>query len=231
MKSVLLECQGLSFSYRLGQRQVPALQQVSHGFGRQSFNLLMGPSGSGKSTLLNLLGLIEPLQSGDIWLDGQSYRQLDEASKNHWRRYRFGFIFQDFHLFDVLTVAENVSFFLRRQGLSRSEIASRVEEALTVVGLQSMASKKPNELSGGQRQRVAVARAMAKKPEVLIADEPTASLDQQTSHELLSVMQKLLGQGLTIIMSSHDPIAQEFADETLTLVDGRLLTAKEDTRC
>ncbi|RYZ49741.1 MAG: ABC transporter ATP-binding protein [Proteobacteria bacterium] len=182
--------------------------------------LIMGPSGSGKSTLLNLLGLIEPVQTGEIMFEGQAFSKLSEKEKNHIRRYKIGFIFQSFLLFEVLTAAENVEYFLTRQGLPAAERKKRVAAALDAVGIGAQANKRPPEMSGGQRQRVAIARALAKHPAVIIADEPTASLDQKTSRDILEVLQSLRSQGVSIIMSSHDPLAQDYASRIVHIMDG-----------
>ena len=220
---LLYQARGLAFAYRLGVETVPALQQVDLDINRGEFLLLTGPSGSGKSTLLSLLGLIEPMQDGRLTFEGQDVTAISERQKNQVRRFRLGFIFQAFHLLAALHADENVDYFLARQGLPRADRQQRVEETLRAVGLWEHRKKRPGELSGGQRQRVAVARALAKQPAVILADEPTASLDQATGRELLSLLKSLATErGVTIIMASHDPMAEHFAERRLRLVDGRL---------
>jgi len=222
----LYECSALNFSYRLEKQMVEALKGVDLSVEAGEQLLIMGPSGSGKSTLLNLLGLIEPLQNGEITFEGQQFSKLSEKQRNHIRRYKIGFIFQSFLLFEVLTAAENVEYFLTRQGLSKSERKKRVGAALEAVGIANQSHKRPPEMSGGQRQRVAIARALAKHPAVIIADEPTASLDQKTSHDILQVLQSLRSQGVSVIMSSHDPIAQSYASRIVHIMDGTMQKAK-----
>ncbi len=221
MKS-LYQCSALDFSYRLEKQMVHALKGVDLGVQPGEQLLIMGPSGSGKSTLLNLLGLIEPLQGGEIIFEGQAFSKLSEKEKNHIRRYKIGFIFQTFLLFEVLTAAENVEYFLTRQGLPAAERKKRVQAALEAVGIAAQANKRPPEMSGGQRQRVAIARALAKHPAVIIADEPTASLDQKTSRDILEVLRSLRGQGVSVIMSSHDPLAQSYASRIVHIMDGQM---------
>lgn len=221
MKS-LYECSTLNFSYQLEMQKVEALRGVNLKVDAGEQLLIMGPSGSGKSTLLNLLGLIEPVQSGEIMFEGQAFSKLSEKEKNHIRRYKIGFIFQSFLLFEVLTAAENVEYFLTRQGLPAAERKKRVAAALDAVGITAQANKRPPEMSGGQRQRVAIARALAKHPAVIIADEPTASLDQKTSRDILEVLQSLRSQGVSIIMSSHDPLAQSYASRIVHIMDGTM---------
>jgi putative ABC transport system ATP-binding protein len=218
----LYSCQQISHSYRQGQQLFPALHDVNLEITSGEFCLIMGPSGSGKSTLLNLLGLIEPLQSGTIFFQGQELQSMNEGMKNQLRRFQLGFIFQSFHLFDVLSAAENVEFFLTRQGLPAAERKKRVQECLEAVDLWDHRNKRPQELSGGQRQRVAIARALAKQPAVILADEPTASLDQDTARSILLLLKNLCAQGRTIIISSHDPVSRDYASRVLHLQDGRL---------
>lgn len=222
MVTKLYDCSTLDFSYRLEKQMVHALKGVDLSVAAGEQLLIMGPSGSGKSTLLNLLGLIEPIQKGEIMFEGQAFSKLSEKEKNHIRRYKIGFIFQSFLLFEVLTAAENVEYFLTRQGLPSAERKKRVQAALEAVGIAAQAGKRPPEMSGGQRQRVAIARALAKHPSVIIADEPTASLDQKTSRDILEVLQSLRTQGVSVIMSSHDPLAQSYASRIVHIMDGQM---------
>jgi ABC-type lipoprotein export system ATPase subunit len=211
-----------SFFYKLGALRVPALQDVSLEIERGGFVCLSGPSGSGKTTLLNLLGLIEPVQEGSITFLGTSVQSLGERERNAIRRYHIGFVFQTFQLFPVLRADENVEYFLTRQRLDRRTRQERVRAALEAVGLWEHRRKRPSEMSGGQRQRVAVARAMAKRPDIIVADEPTAHLDQATGRGIMDVLSRLnREQGVTLIMASHDPMVQGYARTRVRLVDGR----------
>lgn len=184
---------------------------------------ISGPSGSGKSTLLNILGLIEPAQEGEVLFLGQDLAALTEREKNHMRKHRFGFIFQQFHLIPVLSAQENVEYFLTSQGLSSKEVRARSQEALEAVGLWSQRKQKPLELSGGQKQRVAIARAIAKRPDLIIADEPTASLDRKTAQGILEILSSLVETHKTsVILTTHDPMVEAYAQDRIHLVDGRL---------
>ncbi len=218
--SLIYDCEDLKFEYQLGKQKVQALRGANFKVHEGDVHLLLGPSGSGKSTLLNLLGLIEPVQAGTLAFQGKDIRGLSEAEKNHLRRFKIGFIFQSFLLFEVLTAAENVEYFLGQQGIEAKERKERVKHALKVVGLEDQMHKRPPEMSGGQRQRVAIARALAKRPSVIIADEPTASLDQKTSRDVLSVLKSLSHEGVTILMSSHDPLAEEYCTVETRIMDG-----------
>jgi putative ABC transport system ATP-binding protein len=221
--STLYEVDRLNFSYRLGQQTFTALKDVSLSISKGDFVCLSGPSGSGKTTLLNVLGLIEPLQQGDVRFEGHSYQGLSESARNHIRKAKVGFVFQTFQLFPVLTAYENVEFFLSRLGIGRADRRARVEKALRDVGLWEHRGKKPLEMSGGQRQRVALARAFAKQPRVILADEPTASLDQATGRQILEIMRDLNARtGVTIIVSSHDPMVLSFGKTQVHLRDGAI---------
>jgi len=219
----LYEVRSAGFSYKLGNLRVRALDGVELDIERGAFLCLSGPSGSGKTTLLNLLGLIEPVQDGSVAFAGTSVQQLSERERNRIRRYRIGFVFQTFQLFPVLRADENVEYFLTRQRLARDSRRERVRAALEAVGLWEHRRKRPSEMSGGQRQRVAVARALAKQPDVIIADEPTAHLDQATGRGVMEVLSRLNSErGVTLIMASHDPMVQGFARSRIRLVDGRI---------
>jgi putative ABC transport system ATP-binding protein len=211
------------FEYRLGTQKVEALRGVSFQLPEGAFVCLMGPSGSGKSTLLNLLGLIEKPQQGNIEMIGRDLARLSETEKDKIRKHELGFVFQSFNLFPVLSAEENVEYFLARQNVGASEREKRVRAALEAVGLWEHRSKKPLEMSGGQRQRVAIARALAKQPRVIIADEPTASLDQRTGAEVMEIFSRLNREtGTAIIVSSHDPMVQSLVQNKLWLKDGVL---------
>lgn len=219
----LYRIRGIRFAYAFGRLKSPALNGIDADITKGEFVCFSGPSGSGKTTLLNLLGLIENLQDGSIDFGGRPFAALTESEKNDIRRHRIGFVFQTFQLFPVLRSDENIEYFLARQGLPREERRQRVRDVLEVVGLWEHRHKKPLEMSGGQRQRVAIARALAKHPDVIIADEPTASLDQATGRGVMEVFQKFCRErAVTIVASSHDPMVQQFADRQLHLVDGRL---------
>lgn len=221
----LYELYDVSFSYKLGNLIVPAVQNISLKIKCNSLITLLGPSGSGKSTLINLLGLIETIQGGDLRLDGKHLNLLSEKEKNLIRKNKIGFIFQHFHLIPVLTAEENVAYFLHRQKVPKEEIKKRVEKTLRSVGLWEHRMKKPSELSGGQKQRVAIARALAKDPKVIIADEPTASLDQKTGREIMELFAWLVREkGVSVIITTHDPMVEAYADEKIHMQDGKIVS-------
>lgn len=219
--SLLYEVRKLKFSYQLEDVEFEALKNINLSISQGDMVTFAGPSGSGKSTLLNLMGLMEVPSPQMIFYNQKCLGTLDEKEKNIIRRFDIGFIFQSFHLFPVLTTWENIEFFLIRQGVEESKRKELIEESMEIVGISDLKDKRPTQLSGGQRQRVAIARAFAKRPKVIIADEPTASLDQKNGE---AVMDHLFGInkkfGTTIIIASHDPMVLKHSPKIVSLKDG-----------
>ena len=185
---------------------------------------LTGPSGSGKSTILNLCGLIDTPDSGEIVLEGRKINGLNEEERTLVRRDGLGFIFQSFNLVPVMTVAENVDYPLFIAGVPVAERRERVAAQLKAVGLYEHAQHKPDALSGGQRQRVAIARALVKRPRLVIADEPTASLDSHTADQVLDLMRECChAEGAAFVIATHDTRLTTRCDRVLSLLDGRLV--------
>lgn len=213
----------LSFSYKVGSTTVHALKKVSVEIPKNTLVCFSGPSGSGKSTMLNVLGLIEPHTQGSVLFNNQCFLSLNEKEKNQIRRFHIGFIFQKFHLLPVLTAEENIEYFLTRQRIPKEIRKERVHAALNAVGLYDMRMKKPLEMSGGQQQRIAIARALAKHPSVIIADEPTASLDQETAKDVMNLLHNLCQkESVSVILASHDPMVHEVADQHYQVVNGEV---------
>ncbi len=227
----IYQCIDLAFSYQGTEAREHVLRGINLLVKPGDFKCLTGPSGSGKSTLLNLFGLIESPQQGQLLFQGKPVNGLSEDQLNQWRRFQIGFIFQDFQLIDVLSVEENVEFFLTRQKVPSSQRKAIVQDALAQVGLYEHRHKRPQQLSGGQKQRVAIARALAKRPSVLIADEPTASLDTQTSRSILEQLKAINEKsGVTIILASHDPMVLEYGVEEVRLKDGIIISQSQGKR-
>jgi putative ABC transport system ATP-binding protein len=219
----LLRLRDLARSYRAGPVIVPALRGVSLDVGAGEFVGLVGPSGSGKSTLLHLCGLIDAPDGGSYAFDGEETVRLSPAAQARLRRERIGFVFQGFNLVPALTAFENVEVPLLLSGTPRGERRRRVREALEAVGLWAEAGRRPDRLSGGQRQRVAVARALVKRPRLVLADEPTANLDGATAAQVLEVMRGLgRAQGATFLVATHDQRVTHHCDRTVALKDGVL---------
>lgn len=223
-KDALFSLKNVNFYYHLGSQKIPALRELTLDIPSHSLITISGPSGSGKSTLLNLLGMIEPLQEGEIIFQNEKFSTMSAKRKNEIRKFNIGFIFQQFHLIPVLSAEENVEYFLIRQHLSKDEIKNRAREALEAVGLWEHRKKKPSELSGGQKQRVAIARALAKKPDLIIGDEPTGSLDQKTGRGIMEIFSQLVQEKkISIILTTHDPMVQSFSELNFHFHDGHLV--------
>jgi putative ABC transport system ATP-binding protein len=215
---------GVRKDYLLGRTVVAALRGVDADFPGGSFTVIRGPSGSGKSTLLNLLGCLDSPGGGTVSIAGQDVGRMNDAQRTEFRARHIGFVFQNFNLLPVLTVQENVEYPLQLTLADAGERKRRVEAALAAVGLAAMGARRPTELSGGQRQRVAVARALVKQPAIVLADEPTANLDQRTGAELIALMRRMQrDSGTTFILSSHDPQLIGDADRQVWIEDGRVV--------
>ena len=214
---------GVSRHYDSGAVTVKALDGIDLDVGRGELLAIAGPSGSGKSTLLGLLGALDAPTGGTIVVDGQDLGTLSRKQSALLRRDRIGFIFQAYNLVPVLTALENVEYVLLLQGQDKATRQARARAMLQEVGLGALVDRRPSELSGGQQQRVAVARALAAKPALILADEPTANLDSHTAAALLDMMVKLnADRGTTFVFSTHDPMVMERATRIVHLRDGRV---------
>lgn len=223
----LVEFESVSKSYRLGEVEVTALDSVDFTVQRGDFVALTGPSGSGKTTMLNLIGCLDSPTSGEIRVLGQPVSQLDGRALDTLRSRTYGIIFQNFNLVPVLTALENVMLPLHLHRLSKSDMERRARAALESVGLARFADFRPDQLSGGQRQRVAVARALVTEPKLILADEPTASLDTASALSLVELMKKLnTEQQVTFVFSTHDQRLLEHVSRVVELRDGRLSSTR-----
>ena len=208
--------------YGAGARQVTALDGVSAAFGQATFTAVMGPSGSGKSTLLHCAAGLDRPAAGLVTIGGTELSGLSEDARTRLRRDLVGFVFQAYNLVSSLTAEENVGLPQRLAGRRPDQAA--VASALDAVGLAGRARHRPSELSGGEQQRVAVARAMAGRPAVIFADEPTGALDSAASRQVLDLLRALVDEhGRTVVLVTHDPVAAAYADRVLILADGRIV--------
>ncbi|HEX7617030.1 MAG TPA: ATP-binding cassette domain-containing protein [Thermoanaerobaculia bacterium] len=220
----ILEARGLTKIYRLGEEHVVGVSNASLILEAGEFAVLAGPSGSGKTTLLNLLGLLDLPDSGSLVFEGRDVSALDERERSRLRREKLGFVFQAHQLVPVLSAEENVALALWIRGLPEDVCASRARAALAAVGLAGLEDRRPDALSGGQRQRVAVARAFVGEPVLILADEPTASLDSETAKLLLDLFEEVhRARGVAFLFSSHDPRIVERAERRIRLLDGRIV--------
>ncbi len=222
----LVVLQDVTRTYSLGKTAVHAVRNVSLTIESGEFVSLAGPSGSGKSTILNLVGILNRPSEGKVFLDGEDVSTMSDRRRAHMRLERVGFIFQSFNLLPVLTVFENVEYPLILLGVPSGQRHRRVADVLDAVGLSARSAHRPDELSGGERQRVAIARALVTRPQVVLADEPTANLDSATGEDVLKLMQSLNRERqVTFVFASHDPLIIERARRVIRMHDGVVLPA------
>lgn len=217
----VINVQDITKIYNKDKVPVYALNGINLEIKKGEFTAIVGPSGSGKTTLLNIIGGLDEPTTGKVFIEGTDMFSLKEKTLIDFRLHHIGFVFQAYNLIPVLTALENVSFILQMQGLPYKECTERGLQLLHQVGLNDKVHKRPSELSGGQQQRVAVARALASKPNFVLADEPTANLDSKSAADLLDLMLELNAKDdITFIFSTHDQRVVERAKRVITLVDG-----------
>lgn len=220
----VISIENLFKRFRSGAGEFTALNSVNLTFGEGEFSGLVGPSGSGKTTLLNIMGSLDTPSSGEATILGKSVSKLSAKESARLRNYHIGFIFQTYNLLPVYSVFDNVEFALLLQTMGSAARRKAVMEALDWVGLADRAKSKPAQLSGGESQRVAIARAMVKKPQIVLADEPSANLDATNSHHILQTMKKLNRElNTTFIFATHDEKVMQYLDRIIHLQDGKVV--------
>jgi putative ABC transport system ATP-binding protein len=228
-KEQLIVTKGLKKTYEADGVATKALRGVDMTIEHGEFTAIAGPSGSGKTTLLNAIAGLDTVDEGEVYLRGRLISEMSGRELSDFRRDHIGFIFQAYNLIPVLTAEENIEYIMLLQKVTRDERHRRVIEILKEVGMEGLERRFPHQLSGGQQQRVAVARAMVSRPDLILADEPTANLDSKTGGELLEMMKELNEKtGMTFIFSTHDQNVIERAKRLVVLKDGRI--EKDDTR-
>ena len=221
----VIETTKLFKTYHQGDIEVYALNDISINFKQGEFTAIVGPSGSGKTTFLNSIGGLDTPSSGQVVINNTDITNLKSNELIDFRLRNIGFVFQAYNLIPVLTAKENVEFIMLMQGSSTSDRKIRAEELLSAVGLTDQINRRPGQLSGGQQQRVAVARALASKPQFVLADEPTANLDSTSTSNLLDIMYRLnMEENMTFIFSTHDQRVIDRAKRIITLEDGKVLS-------
>ena len=215
---------GVKMEFRSGADSTPILQGIDLEIPRGEIQLLMGPSGSGKTTLLSILAGILTPTSGTVCLLGQEITRMSKDELSRFRLKNIGFIFQGFNLFPALTAADNVEVALRMKGIRKNEARKQAKDLLMEVGLDNRMNHLPRDLSGGQKQRVAIARALADNPKLIMADEPTASLDSHSGHAVIELLRKLAkDNGRSVLIVTHDSRLMDVADRVAYLEDGKLV--------
>ncbi len=227
-EEILVQAEGVTKVYDTAAVTVAALRGIDLAVSKGDFVALVGPSGSGKTTFLNLIGALDVATEGQLRVFGDDLAAMSKRRRADLRLHGLGFVFQAYNLVPVLTAQENVEFVLELQGLEDGR-RKRAQEVLEQLGLGELAERRPSGLSGGQQQRVAVARAVASRPRLVLADEPTANLDGENAETLLEMMRQLnKQQGITFLFSTHDPRVVAHARRVVTLVDGKI--AKDEVK-
>lgn len=221
----LLEVKDMERSFQVGSKQLHVLKGINMVVKKQQLVMLKGRSGSGKTTLLNSLGGLDTPSKGEIYFNGKPFSTLSDKERTKARCKQMGFIFQAFALMPLLSAYENVELSLRMANKPKKEWKDRVEECLTLVGLEKRMHHRPFELSGGEQQRVAIAKAIAHRPILLLADEPTAELDTAMSAQVMALFQSIIrNEQISICMTTHDPTILEVADHVYEMVDGKFIS-------
>jgi len=220
----VIEIEDLTKVYVMGEEDVPALAGVSLSITRGEYVAVIGPSGSGKSTLMNILGGLDRPTAGRYGFEGEDVGHFTDDELADFRRRRIGFVFQSFQLLPRLTALQNVELPMIYAGMGRRERRARATELLERVGLGSRMGHKPTQLSGGQQQRVAIARSLANRPDLLLADEPTGALDTHAGEEVLKLFEELNADGLTLAIVTHDPEVAEQAHRRVSFRDGHIVS-------
>ncbi|MDD2957663.1 MAG: ABC transporter ATP-binding protein [Lachnospiraceae bacterium] len=225
----IIEMNQINKYYQIGSAQLHALKSVSLDVEKGEFIAILGPSGSGKSTLMNIIGCMDNPDEGSYTLDGTAVHEASEKVLTGIRNEKIGFIFQRYQLIQTYNVIQNIVMPLLMRGMSLREAEEASEDTIRLLGLEQRAKHKPRELSGGQQQRVAIARALVGNPAILLADEPTGALDQNSGKEVLKLFRRLNEMGNTIVMITHDLNVAQSAQRIVKIVDGELYEYEKDT--
>ena len=223
----ILELKDICKDYQQGREPVRVLKNINLTVEKGDYLAIMGPSGSGKTTLMNIIGCLDVPTSGSYILEGRDLKDLSDDDLAEVRNKHIGFVFQSFHLLPKMEAVDNVALPLLYADVPLKERRARAEEALKAVGLGERIHFLPNQLSGGQCQRVAIARAIVGNPQLFLADEPTGALDTKAGHQIMEIFRRLSGEGMTIIMITHEPSIAACADKTYRILDGELRTQEE----
>lgn len=222
----LIEMKHINKGYKLGEETVPVLKDINFTVEKGEFVAILGPSGSGKTTLMNIIGCMDVFDSGEYFLNERAIHEMEESELNYVRNKEIGFIFQNYQLIPTYNVMQNIIMPLLMRGMTHREAASQCKDIVRLLGIDHRLDHRPNELSGGQKQRVSIARALASKPALLLADEPTGALDTASGQEVLKLFCELNDMGNTIVMITHDLNVAKSAKRIVKIVDGELLTGE-----
>lgn len=219
----LIEIKHVNKGYKLGEETVPVLKDINFTVEKGEFVAILGPSGSGKTTLMNIIGCMDVLDSGEYFLNGRSIHEMEESDLTQVRNKEIGFVFQNYQLIPTYNVMQNIIMPLLMRGMTHKEAVEQCQDIVRLLGIDHRLGHRPNELSGGQKQRVSIARALASKPSILLADEPTGALDTSSGQEVLKLFCELNEMGNTIVMITHDMNVAKSAKRIVKIIDGELL--------
>ena len=218
----MITMKNINKGYMLGEEKLPILKDVNFHVDKGEFVAILGPSGSGKTTLMNIIGCMDVMDSGEYYLDQMAIHETDEEDLTEVRNSKIGFIFQNYQLISTYNVMQNIVMPLLMRGMNYTEAQEQCMETIRLLGLDHRIGHRPSELSGGQKQRVAIARALVGKPAILLADEPTGALDQNSGKDVLKLFGELNEMGNTIVMITHDLNVAKCARRIVRIVDGQL---------
>ena len=224
---MILELENICKEYMQGKIPVPVLKNINFSMEEGEYVAIMGPSGSGKTTLMNIIGCLDRASEGTYLFEEEDISEMNDDALSDLRLNKIGFVFQNFNLLNSQTAQENVALPLIYAGINKEERNLRANVALSKVGLADRTTFKPNQLSGGQKQRVAIARAIINNPKILLADEPTGALDQASGKQVMELFKTLNGEGVTIIMITHDANVASHAKKILHIIDGEIIENKQ----
>lgn len=218
----MIRIKDVNKGYMLGDEKLPILHDINFRVDKGEYVAILGPSGSGKTTLMNIIGCMDVMDSGEYYLDGMAIHETDEFDLTEVRNRKIGFIFQNYQLIPTYNIMQNITMPLIMRGMTHKEAEKECQDIVKMLGLSERVQHRPNELSGGQKQRVSIARALAAKPAILLADEPTGALDQSSGKDVLKLFRELNEMGNTIVMITHDLNVAQSAKRIVRIVDGRL---------
>ena len=218
----MITMRGINKGYMLGEEKLPILKDINFSVQEGEYVAILGPSGSGKTTLMNIIGCMDVMDDGEYFLDGMAIHDTSEDELTGVRNKKIGFIFQNYQLIPTYNVMQNIIMPLLMRGMNHKEAEEQCKNTIQLLGLDHRIEHRPSELSGGQKQRVAIARALVGKPAILLADEPTGALDQNSGKEVLKLFSELNEMGNTIVMITHDLEVAKSAKRIVKIIDGKL---------
>ncbi|NLN51167.1 MAG: ABC transporter ATP-binding protein, partial [Acholeplasmataceae bacterium] len=225
----MLKLKNIKKNYKVGSGYFTALHDITLEFKDSEFVAIQGPSGCGKTTLLNIIGGLDQYTEGDLIIEGKSTKDFSDLDWDYYRNNKVGFVFQNYHLIQHISIIDNVEIGMTLSGIPAHERRKKALEVLRRVGLEDQINKKSAQLSGGEKQRVAIARALANNPDIILADEPTGALDSKTSIQILDLIKEISQEKLVIMVTHNEKLAAKYANRTIKMLDGNLISDTKET--